>query len=405
MYQIAKYYPDMVSYLDRIGYLYRAYNTAMVYYWFGAAWTVGTYNEVVYADIINSLREEGLDNEAYILEYYWEWKAKYFIFDKEYPYGSEYAMDSTAFESTHALVKWAMENGLEPDSQHPVIDPCKVEEFMHGQMKANLAVRGCIEPAFYTYGSDYRVWGQTRYTLSYMSQMGGWAVLDYGLNFTNQPMDYIRLGYGSYLSSWALMNSDPTGTNGYWYPAAANDGAIGWAFHPEKTGPIWLQDRQLNRGIWYYNGEIDLGLCGALRCGRAIVVDDPIFGLFGYGCQVSLTDGDYAVVLKDGLREWLIMYNIGIELKLNRDSFKGGYSGCAVVISSNKDSISFTLDNERPVAHTTTLTVKGLIAGTYSVKINSVQQYTVSISGPEDEKQLNLSIGTASTYNISVSKI
>ena len=37
-------------------------------------------------------------------------------------------------------------------------DPERIEEFMHGQMTANLAVRGCIEPAFYTYGSDYRVW-------------------------------------------------------------------------------------------------------------------------------------------------------------------------------------------------------------------------------------------------------
>ena len=400
MYQIAKYYPDMVSYLDRIGYLNRAYNTAMVYYWFWTAWTVGTYNEVVYVDMMNSLREEGLNLEADTLAFYWDWKVKYFIFDKEYPYGSEYAMDSTAFESTHALAKWAKENPLQPDPQHPVIDPAKVDEFMHGQMKANLAVRGCIEPAFYTYGSDYRSWGHTRYTLSYMSQMGGWAVLDYGLNFTNQPMDYIRLGYGSYLSSWALMNSGTAG--GYWYPAAANDGAIGWAFHPEKTGPIWLQDRPLNRGIWYYNGEIDLGLCGALRCGRAIVVDDPIFGLFGYGCEVVLNSGNYEVILKDGLREWLIMHNLGMELKLNRDSFAAGQ---IVSISGNKDSISFVLGNERPVAHTTKLKVRGLIAGTYRIKINSVQQYTVSVSGPADEKQLNLSIGTAPTYNISVSKI
>jgi len=32
MYEIAKYYPDMVSYLDKDGYLDRAYNTAMMYY-------------------------------------------------------------------------------------------------------------------------------------------------------------------------------------------------------------------------------------------------------------------------------------------------------------------------------------------------------------------------------------
>lgn len=404
MYEIAKEYPDMVNYLDADGYLLRAYNTAYKYFNVANGWgyEVGTYNEVVYVDLMESLREEGYNSQADALEVEWDKKVKFFVFDKEYPYISEYAMDSTAFESTHALVRWAKENGLDPDPEHPVIDPAQIETFMHGQMKANLAVRGCIEPAFYTYGSDYRVYGQRRYTLSYMSQMGGWAVLDYGLNWTDDPIEYIRLGYGSYLSSWALMNADPTGSNGYWYPGAVNDGATGWAFKPEKNGPIWHQNRYLERGIWYYNGEIDLGLCGALRTSKTIVVDDPVFGLYCYGGDVVLNSGDYEVVLNDGLREWLVMHNLGVELKLSRDAFAAGQD---VVVAGAKDSVSFTLENERSIAHTTTFNVSGLVSGTYSVKINSVQQYTVSVSGPADVKELGLSIGTSSTYNISVSKI
>lgn len=403
MYEIAKYYPDMVSSLDKDGYLNRTYQTAMRYFEVGDGWgyVVGTYNEVVFVDLIKSLRQEGWNTEADALEARWDQKVKYFIFDKDYPYGSEYAMDSTAFESTHALVKWAMETGLSPDPEHPVIDPAQIEEFMQGQMAANLAVRGCIEPAFYTYGSDYRVWGQTRYTLSYMSQMGGWSVLDYGLQWADDPIDYIKLGYGSYLSSWALMNTDPTGSNGYWYPSAANDGAIGWAFKPEKNGPIWLQGRSLDRGIWYYNGEIDLGLCGALRMARSIVVDDPVFGLFGLGCDAALNGNDYEIVLKDGLREWLILQNLGIELNLNRDAFA---AGTVVAVNQNKDSINFTLENERSRAHTTTLNLTGLVAGVYSVRIDNMEQYAVAVNDPDETHQLALELGTNSTYSISITK-
>lgn len=403
MYEIAKYYPDMVHSLDRDGYLNRAWRTAMRYFEVADGWgfVVGTYNEVVFIDLLRSLREEGWNLQADALEQYWDQKVKYFIFDKEYPYGSEYAMDSTAFESTHALVKWARENGLEPDPEHPQIDPARIEEFMHDQMQANLAVRGCIEPAYYTYGSDYRVWGQARYTLSYMSQMGGWAVLDYGLNYTESPIDYIRLGYASYLSSWALMNTDPTGANGYWYPSVANDGAIGWAFKPEKNGPIWLQNRPLERGIWYYNGEIDLGLCGALRMAKSIVADDPVFGLFGFGCDAALNGGRYEIVPKDGLREWLILHPLEIELKLNRDAFAAAQP---VVISENRDSIQFTLENEWSAAHTTSLVLKGLAAGDYSVKINGTEQEIITVS-EMNPVTVELGVPAMPSCSISLDKI
>ena len=399
MYEIAKYYPNMVHYLDADGYLNRAFHTALKYFNVADGWgyTVGTYNEVVFVDLIKTLREEGYNSEADELQVEWDKKVKFFIFDKEYPFGSEYAMDSTAYESTHALVKWAIENGLEPDADHPVIDTDRINEFMDRQMMANLAVRGCVEPAYYTYGSDYRVWGQARYTLSYMAQMGGWAVLDYAFNWTDTPTEYIRLGYGSYLSSWALMNTDPTGSNQYWYPSAANDGAIGWAFKPEKNGPIWLQGRNMDRGIWYYNGEIDLGLCGALRMAKSVVADDPVFGLFGYGCDVELNGSDYEVVLKDGLREWLVMHNLGLEMQLKRDSFAAGE---AVTISESKNSVRFVLENEWTAAHTTTLRINGLAAGSYSIKVNNIEQGIITVTDPSEDSLIELSIGTDASYDV-----
>lgn len=56
-------------------------------------------------------------------------------------------------------------------------------------------------------GSDYRAGGGNGYKLSYMAQMGGWAVLDHALHDAPDPHAQLRLGYVSFLSSWALLNS------------------------------------------------------------------------------------------------------------------------------------------------------------------------------------------------------
>jgi len=313
MYQIARQYPDLVHYLDANGYLKRALGTAKAYfltqslpqmvgytplpfqnaprkslYW---AYTIGIYNELIIVDLIEALSLEGFSKEADWLRREWEKKVKFFIYDDPYPFDSEFPFDTTAFESSHAIAKYALMNGLEPDDHlwydfntdkwysHPTIQREESEAFMEKQIQANIAARGWLEPAYYLLGSDYRGGESVRYCLSYMSQLGGWAILDYALNYAKDPYPYLRLGYASFLSSWALMNTGTKQTQyGFWYPGADNDGASGWAFSPEKYAPIWLR-KENPRGAWSYDGEIDLGYCGALRAAATIVADDPLFGM------------------------------------------------------------------------------------------------------------------------------
>ena len=74
-------------------------------------------------------------------------------------------------------------------------------------------------PAYYLLGSDFTGSSDVG-SLSYMANMGGWGILDYGLRFAPEPWDWLQLGYASYLSSWALMNTGRADTNyGYWFPA------------------------------------------------------------------------------------------------------------------------------------------------------------------------------------------
>ncbi len=409
MYQIARQYPDLVHYLDAGGYLKRAYGTAQAYfqtqtlpqmvgypalpfqntprkslYW---AYTIGIYNELLIVDLIETLDHEGLSEEAGWLKAEWEKKVKFFIYDDPYPFDSEFPFDTTAFESSHAIARYALDHPLEPDDHlwynstkdkwysHPAIDQAAAEIFMEKQIQANIAVRGWLEPAYYLLGSDYRGGESVRYGLSYMSQLGGWAILDYALNYAKDPFPFLRLGYASILSSWALMNTGTKETNfGFWYPGKENNGASGWAFTPEKFGQMWIR-KDNPRGAWFYDGEIDLGYCGALRAAATIVADDPLFGMFAYGGRLTTTQGAIEVIPLDGLRKrfYFITQAIRLQILIAWDGFM---SDKTIRISHDFHTISFYLENRTDSDHLTAINLSGLPEGRYEItqdqKINNI---------------------------------
>jgi len=94
---------------------------------------------------------------------------------------------------------------LEKWYSHPQVRREDSRVFMERQLAAGLCVRGWLETNFYQLGADFGV--------SYMTAMGGWGILDYGINFADNPFDWLQLGYASYLSSWCLMNTGTPETN------------------------------------------------------------------------------------------------------------------------------------------------------------------------------------------------
>jgi hypothetical protein len=379
MYLIAKNYPGMVHYLDREGYLQRAFGTAIAFFtvpmeiekW--SAYDTGTYNEVVIPNVIQALEENGRHDQARALREHWEKKAKYFILEHPYLFGSEYPFDTTGFESTHALAKYAMARLKDPAATEfqAAVKQEQAETFLEQQMKLNLACRG-MEPAYYWLGSDYRGGGNGGYTLSYMSQMGGWAVEDYAENFAKDPTLYLRLGYASYLSSWALLNSGTAASNyGYWYPGKENDGGASGGFEPRPWGQAWLGNKEMGHGPWWYSGEIDLGFSGALRTAATVVTDDPIFGLFAYGGSLKSKAGSIQVVPKDGLRArfHILLDGARLKIELARD---GLARGVPVAFDRSLARFNFLVENRSGDEHETVLHLDGLPAGTYNVKVAGV---------------------------------
>jgi hypothetical protein len=377
MYLIAKDYPGMVHYLDADGYLQRAYGTAMAFFtvpmeivkW--SAYETGTYNELVIPDLIRALEQNGRKGDADKLREHWEKKAEFFINKKPDLFQSEYPFDSTGFESTHALAKYAVARLQDPSATEfrKAVQPADADEFLEEQMRLNIAARG-TEPAYYWLGSDDRASGNTAYTLSYMSQMGGWAIEDYALNFAKDPTDYLRLGYQSYLSSWALLNSGtPESNYGYWFPGKENDGGAGGGFEPRPWGRAWLGNKEMGRGSWWYSGEIDLGFSGALRTAATMVTDDPVFGLYAYGGELKHSTATISVIPRDGLRDRfdIVRGNIRFQMTLNRDGFA---KERPVVFSDSLDRITFAIENRSSDTHKSVLSITGLPSGKYAVTLN-----------------------------------
>ncbi len=166
MYQIARMYPEMSTYLDAAGYLNRAWETARAFYTYPYeiypeyydTYKWGLYNELVVLELIDALEQEGFPQQAAWLRGEWEKKTKYFVYDDLYPFRSEYAFDRTAFESTYAFAKYGATHDMKPDQNlwfdlklkkwysHPAVRREDSRAFMDRQLASGLGRARLAEP-------------------------------------------------------------------------------------------------------------------------------------------------------------------------------------------------------------------------------------------------------------------
>ncbi|MBN2182639.1 MAG: hypothetical protein JW715_12065 [Sedimentisphaerales bacterium] len=418
MYQIGKFYPEMVKYKNAGEYLELAYRTAKAYWevpkqiegW--SANSVGTMNEAFLPELIEALAKEGKQEWSDTIRAYWESKVARFVLQTPNLYGSEFSFDSTGFESTQAFAGYAVNNveinRVKPPTtdygirrQTPAkfsdITPEAAKEFQEFQMRLNVGDRGWLETTYYQLGTDYR--GSTSYLLSYMSHLGGWGVLDHGLYFAENPTNYLRLGYASSLSAWSLVNSG-TAESGYgdWYPDKENDGATGGGFVPEAWGRGWI-GKQMPRGAWYYSAEEDVGYVGALRTHATILTYDPLFGHYVYGGILERKKDAVEVISRDGLRTrfHVIRNEQRFHMILDRD----GYSQAQpITVSDDLGRIDFTLENRSGHAHNSGLKLAGLPEGDYRVLLD--ERTIASINGGATEQLIILPVGDDAASRISI---
>jgi hypothetical protein len=407
MYRTARNFPEMKTALSAREYLQRAAGTAIAMFtvpyqvekWSG--YRTGFYNELVIVDLIKDLEASGMSAEARELRMHWERKVQFFVNGDPDLFGSEYPFDSTGFESTQALARYA---ALRDDEPYPdgkgAIPPAKIRNFMEQQMAANIFCRGWLEPAYYYLGSDYRAGAGNAYTLSYMAPMGGWAVLDYAMHFSTNPPPLLRLGYASYLSSWALMNTGTEASNyGFWFPGKANDGGAGGGFEPAPYGQTWLGQPH-HRGSWYYACETDLGYCGSLRMATTLVSDDPIFGRFCFGGDLQTRGELTAIIPKDGLRRRFDA--LLTDGKLHVDLEAGRFAkDNPIQFASGFSTVRLPIENNR--AGTVSIRISGPLAQELSPAENTT--HISAVSRTERESRLNVKLdGTGKPLIIQLSR-
>lgn len=306
MYLIAKIYD--FGFLDSPSYYIRQaweYTNAMFAYWMfpdgvGAS-EYGNMGELHLAlNLEGALREEGFLKEAALLNGIVCKKADFFA-GKVYPYGSEMAYDSTAFEAVYAYGKAAGNR--------------RVMEMTKNVVLAN---RG-RQPSWYLYQTDLRQNGDSSWNVSYMTQLGAWPLYDWLFEQGEYTPELAESWYASYLAGWSVYNS-----GGFWSEEKENEGASGWIVDGKMGRFTGMKSPRepYKKGIVPMSGESALGFYGALQTAAAAVTDHPGLGRYGFGCQVRETEEGEEIVPEDGLGVRLYHIPDGWSVTLDRDRIR-----------------------------------------------------------------------------------
>ncbi len=355
MYKIASKYPNMIEYEeDADTYLLRAYNILKALYSEGVSynWSTGVMGELTTPDIIAALKKEGYYNEAKRVTDIMTTKYKNFK-DTKYPYGSEYSYDNTGEEAVYTLAK--MNLGTDTANANSMMN------------KINLKTRACrgLQPVWYYYADPTTICGDNWWQFQYTAALAGYCMDDW-LRLQNNGMTETelatasRVNYAAKLANLTCINSGQIDAD------PANIGAVAWTYQAElgNLGGQGTGGGKLHNGWRQMSGESDLGLFGALQILSSDVVIDPVFGLFGYGCEVSETGNVYTVTPLDGLFTRLNFINQKLYIELDRDQYT------KAKVAADNTSIELSVKNLEATAHATDVNITGLKAGSYQILVN-----------------------------------
>jgi len=162
---------------------------------------------------------------------------------------------------------------------------------------------------------------------------------------------------------------------------------------PRKYGPIWIR-KEMGRGAWFYDGEIDLGYGGALRTAATVVAEDPLFGWFAYGGVLRKEGNVFSVIPRDGLRQrfhWVSRSGQRIRLVFEFDGFAGEKP---VVFDSRSQELRFVIENRAGAAHSSKMRLKGFEPGEYDIRLDGKQAARIVMKNG-DEAIVRLTISRA----------
>ena len=294
MYRLEKAYPDLIEYRESPEwYLEKAYG---IYSNRVGSAPIGFYGEQQIPDMIESLREEGMFDEADDLQNKFAKRKGTNMATADYPYGSEFEYDNTGEEGAYAAAKALRE--YYPDDKN-------TEKALSNMERAEWktrAMRG-IQPTWYQYADPVFRGGETWWNFQYTASLAG-SIMDDWLRYQDNGWDNDssawaqRVNYAAKISNFNAVNMGQISEDYV--------GNVSWRYTMSKGG-YGAQDvndggtRVQNNGWNDFSGESDEGLYGSLLRISSDVVTDPVFGLTGYGCEVSKEGKVYTITPKDGV--------------------------------------------------------------------------------------------------------
>ncbi len=389
MYRIVKSYPDLIDYREPAEwYLEKAYN---IYNKRVGASAVGFYGEQQVPQIIEALREEGMTEEAAVLQEQFALDKGTIMATADYPYGSEFEYDNTGEEGAYAAANALIQ--YYPDSEHT---EAALNNMERAEWKTR-AMRG-IQPTWYYYADPVFRGGESWWNFQYTASLAG-SIMDDWLRYQDNGWDTDssawaqRVNYAAKLSNFNAINMGQI--------SAESIGGISWRYTASKggNGAQNVNDggtRVMNNGWNDFSGESEEGLYGSLLRISADVTTDPVFGLTGYGAEVSKEGTRYTVAPLDGIGKRINLIDDKVYVELEQDSCT------TAVIDEAGDYINLTVNNITGTEHLSKITLSGagVENGYYSVKVNEEAGEQCCVSGNEGIAYAVVPAGESATITI-----
>lgn len=365
-------YPDLIDYRQPAEwYLDKAYN---IYYNRVGEWEIGFYGEQQVPQIIEALREEGMTEEADNLQEKFALRKGTNMANAAYPYGSEFEYDNTGEEGAYAAAKALREYYPDDENADKALSNMERAEWK------TRAMRG-IQPTWYYYADPVFRGGESWWNFQYTASLAG-SIMDDWLRYQDNGWDTDssawaqRVNYAAKLSNFNAVNMGQISDESI--------GAVSWRYTASKggQGAQNVNDggtRVMNNGWNDFSGESEEGLYGSLLRISADVTTDPVFGLTGYGAEVSKEGSRYTVTPLDGIGKRINIIDDKIYVELEQDSCT------TAVIDESGSNIGLTVNNTTGTEHLSRITLSGagIADGYYSVKVNGEAGEQCYVSGNE----------------------
>ena len=388
MYRIVKAYPDLIEYRKPAAwYLEKAYGIYSNRVGTGA---IGFYGEQQIPDMIEALYAEGMDEEAFNLQERFAWNKANNCINATYPYGSEFAYDNTgeegAFAAIQALTKYW------PDS-----DAAKnAYSAMSMANHKTRAMRG-IQPTWYQYADPVFIGGESWWNFQYTASLAG-SIMDDWMRYEeledgDTTAWAARVNYAAKISNFNAINMGQISDKYV--------GNVSWRYNMYKGGygAMNVNDggtRVMNNGWQDFSGESDEGLYGSLLRISADVVNDPIFGLYGYGANVTADETSYTVVPTDGFGKRVNILDQKIYVETTQDTIT------SAKFAMDGSSIELNVKGYTAASHVSHIALSGagLKDDFYAINVNGEKVSQVYVKNNEANATITMPAGETNVVTI-----